>query len=60
MTLGAWVMLVAGSIAIYGGLIYCIMLTRKHGQSHEYSDETEGGNEERDNRQGQKDTEARN
>jgi hypothetical protein len=31
MSLGAWITLVVGSVVLYGGLIYCILLSRARG-----------------------------
>jgi hypothetical protein len=44
MSLGAWIMLIIGAVAIYGGLIYCIILTTTRGKAHEYSDVVETDN----------------
>jgi hypothetical protein len=38
MSTGAWIMLVVGSLFLYGGLAYCLILVKVRGRSDNYLD----------------------
>ena len=38
MSTGAWIMLILGSLTLYGGLVYCLILTKVRGKAQNYSE----------------------
>ena len=38
MSTGAWIVLILGSLVLYGGLAYCLVLTKVRGKADNYSD----------------------
>lgn len=50
MSTGAWIMLITGSVVLYGGLVYCLVLTKVRGKPDSYSDLAERDEAESDNK----------